>query len=97
MPRITRYSLHASIEMLRDACVASLAAEYPDQTIELRAIPFCDPPAQYHFWVDGRPFGEPVNLENLLGLALRSGHETAVAALTVPLSERLMMHLQTAA
>jgi hypothetical protein len=97
MSRITRYSLHASLALLRDACVASLAEEYPDQRIEMRAIPQSGSGPLYHFWVDGRPFGEPVNLENLLGRALRAGHDDAVRSITAPLSEQLMMYLQTAA
>jgi hypothetical protein len=96
MPAIHRLSLHTALEALRAECVMRLAEEYPDQQIELRPVPFASPPALHQCWLDGRSFGEPVDLERVLGHALGAGREAAVRAVVEPLSEALMLHLQTA-
>jgi hypothetical protein len=96
MPPFRRYSLHAALDAIRAECVRRLADEYPDQRIEMRPLGF-EPLCLYQFWIDGKPFGTPLNLEDMVGESLQSGFETAVLAVVQPLSDELMMYLQTAA
>jgi|GEM_PF-3343146 len=95
MRRLTALSLPAAVEAVRLRVVGLLREEYPDEDVRLE--PFaCGRPHVFLCRVQGRPVGPPVNLEDAVGAGMRHGRDVAVRSLTDTLSQRIMLHLQTA-